>query len=217
MLIKCSKGMYKVEKNYRDAFKLEEFQDKYIEECFDRYPYIVGDVSSNILRLKGFDDNPKSNAFYKNIDKYIEDSCSFGCPHFILSRIHSEAEYKKLAENDKEPITTDDRFVITTIQKENFDKESLILKATPKTKVNVVIDTNKLNSIPKGALPQDLAEIAKNDRALNANNSKKNNNQAPQKEKEPEQTFVSASPDFDPSKKEKKGKFNNNRRNNKGR
>jgi uncharacterized protein YutD len=48
MLIKCSKGMYKVEKNYRDAFKVEEFQEKYLEECFDRYPYIVGDISSNI-------------------------------------------------------------------------------------------------------------------------------------------------------------------------
>jgi len=57
MLIKSSKGLYKVEKNYREAFNLEMFQDKYIEECFDKYQYIVGDFSSNILRLKGFDDN----------------------------------------------------------------------------------------------------------------------------------------------------------------
>ena len=210
MLIKCSKGMYKVEKNYRDAFKVEEFQEKYLEECFDRYPYIVGDISSNILRLKGFDDNPKSNSFFKNIDKYIEDSCAFGCPYFVLSRIHSENEYNKLLENDQAPITTDPRFDITSIQKENFDKESLILKTTPKTKVNVVIDTNKLNAIPKGELPADLVEIAKAEKNT-ANNQRKN--QAPQKEKEPEQTFVSASPDFDPSKKEKKGRFNNNRRN----
>ncbi len=215
MLIRCSKGMYKVERNYRDAFKVEEFQEKYLEECFDRYPYIVGDISSNILRLKGFDENPKSNSFYKNIDKYIEDSCAFGCPYFVLSRIHSDQEYKKLEENDKDPITTDSRFNITTMEKENFDKESLVLKATPKTKANIVINSEKLNNIPKGSLPQDLVELAKAEK--NMNNNPRRNNQAPQKEVEPEQTFVSASPDFDPSKKEKKGKHNNNNRRNKNR
>jgi uncharacterized protein YutD len=213
MLVKCSKGMYRVLKNYRDAFKVEEFQEKYLEECFDKYPYIVGDISSTILRLKGFDDNPKSPSFYKNIDKYIEDSCAFGCPYFVLTRIHSEQEYQKLEAEDSDPITTDERFDIKTIQKENFDKESLVLKTTPKSKANIVIDSSKLNNVPKGTLPPDLVEIAKTEKN-NQNNNRKNNNQV-QKEKEPEQTFVSASPDFDPSKKEKKGKFNNNRNKNK--
>ena len=213
MLVKCSKGMYRVLKNYRDAFKLEEFQEKYLEECFDKYPYIVGDISSTILRLKGFDDNPNSPSFYKNIDKYIEDSCAFGCPYFVLTRIHSEQEYQKLEAEDSDPITTDERFDIKTLQKENFDKESLVLKTTPKSKANIVIDSSKLNNVPKGTLPPDLVEIAKTEKN-NQNNNRRNNNQA-QKEKEPEQTFVSASPDFDPSKKEKKGKFNNNRNKNK--
>lgn len=204
MLIKSNKGLYKLERNYRDAFNLEMFQDKYIEECFDKYQYIFGDISSNILRLKGFDDNPNSNNYYKNIDKFIEDSCAFGSPYFVLSRIHSENEFRQLEKNDKDPITTDSRFEITTIKKENFDKESLVLETTPKTEVNVVIDPTKLNSIPKGTLPSDLAEIIKADKLQN-NNQRKNNTQV---QKEPEQTFVSASPDFDPSKKEKKGKFN---------
>ena len=206
MLIKSNKGLYKLERNYRDAFNLEAFQEKYIEECFDKYQYIFGDFSANILRLKGFDDNPNSNNYYKNIDKFIEESCAFGCPYFVLSRIHSENEFKSLEKNDTDPITIDSRFDITTIKKENFDKESLVLATTPKTDVNVVIDPTKLNSIPKGTLPNDLVEIIKNDKAQN-NNQRKNNSSA-QKEKEPEQTFVSASPDFDPSKKEKKGKFN---------
>ena len=59
MLIDSRKGRYKVESNYRDAFRLEAFEEKYIEECFDKYLYIVGDISSGILRLKGFDTNPK--------------------------------------------------------------------------------------------------------------------------------------------------------------
>lgn len=214
MLIRCSKGMYRLLNNYRDAFKLEEFQEKYLEECFDKYEYIVGDISSNILRIKGFDENPKSQSFYKNIDNYIEDSCAFGCPYYILKRIHTEEEYKKLEAKDENPITEDKRFVIPTIQKENYDKESLILKPTPKSKSNIVIDAEKLNSIPKGELPADLVEIIKNEKISNLNQRKKD---APQKEKEPEQTFVSASPDFDPSKKEKKGRFNNNNRRNKNR
>ncbi len=206
MLIKSNKGLYKLERNYRDAFNLEMFQEKYIEECFDKYQYIFGDFSANILRLKGFDDNPNSNNYYKNIDKFIEDSCAFGSPYFVLSRIHSENEFKALEKNDTDPITTDSRFDITSIKKENFDKESLVLATTPKEDVNVVIDPAKLNAIPKGTLPSDLAEIIKNDKAQ-SNNQRKNSPNI-QKEKEPEQTFVSASPDFDPSKKEKKGKFN---------
>lgn len=210
MLIKSSKGLYKVERNYRNAFNLETFQEKYIEECFDKYQYIFGDYSSNILRLKGFDTNPSSSSYYKNIDKFIDDSCAFGCPYFVLSRIHSEKEYQELEAKDSDPITEDARFNITNIQKENFDKESLILKVTPKDKANIVIDSSKLNNIPKGSLPPDLAEIAKNEK--NQNNQRK----TIVEKKEPEQTFVSSSPDFDPSKKEKRNnkfnRYNNNRK-----
>ena len=210
MLIKSSKGLYKVERNYRNAFNLETFQEKYIEECFDKYQYIFGDYSSNILRLKGFDTNPSSSSYYKNIDKFIDDSCAFGCPYFVLSRIHSEKEYQELEAKDSDPITEDARFKITNIQKENFDKESLVLKVTPKDKANIVIDSSKLNNIPKGSLPPDLAEIAKTEK--NQSNQRK----TVVEKKEPEQTFVSSSPDFDPSKKEKRNnkfnRYNNNRK-----
>ena len=37
MVINCEKGMYLLERNYRDAFNLEEFQIKYFEEFFDKY------------------------------------------------------------------------------------------------------------------------------------------------------------------------------------
>ena len=36
MVIKTSKGMYQILKNYRDAFNEEAFVGKYIEECFDK-------------------------------------------------------------------------------------------------------------------------------------------------------------------------------------
>ena len=206
MILNTTKGIYKLEINYRDAFNLEAFQEKYLEECYDKYQYIVGDISSNILRLKGFDDTKEPNGRFKLIDKYIEDSCAFGCPYFVLSRIHSEKEMNN-ADNEA-PITTDDRFDITPIKKENFDKESLILKTSTKTKPNIVIDSQKLNQIPGGSLPEDLVELAQAEKN-NAQNQRRNNNKE-QREPEPEQTFVSSSPDFDPSKKEKNKKRNNN-------
>ena len=70
MIIDCKKGKYIVDTNFRNAFRLDVFEEKYIEECFDRYIYIVGDVSSGILRLKGFDTNPKSKNYFQD---YITD------------------------------------------------------------------------------------------------------------------------------------------------
>lgn len=84
MLIDSRKGRFKVVRNYRDAFKLEIFEEKYIEECFDKYLYIVGDISSGILRIKGFDANPKSKNYFGFIDDYLELSCAMGCPHYVL-------------------------------------------------------------------------------------------------------------------------------------
>ena len=79
MVIDCKKGKYIVDTNFRDAFRLDVFEEKYIEECFDKYIYIVGDISSGILRLKGFDTNPKSKNYFGLIKDYLESSCAIGC------------------------------------------------------------------------------------------------------------------------------------------
>lgn len=206
MLFKTSKGMYQLKRNYRDAFNLEAFMDKYIEECMDKYPYIVGDISSGILRLKGFDADPKSKNYYGYIDDYLDLSCAFGCPFYVLKRIKSKEEYEKLEKINAPILEEEPRVVIGSLEKENFDKESLVLKSTPKAKRKIVIDSTKINTIPKGNVPDDIREIIESE------------NQTQVKPKAPEalvetQTYVSASPDFDPSKKENNHK-NRNRGNN---
>lgn len=215
MVFKNKKGMFQLQRNFRDSFNEEAFIEKYIEECMDRYLYIVGDISSGILRLKGFDDNPKSKNYYGFIDDYLVDSCPLGCPYYVLKHIKNEQEYERLLKHPKNVDTSG--LSITPIVKENYDKESLILNTTPKSKPNIVIDINKINAIPKGELADDLKEFIKLD---------KNNNtpskQTEKQEGESSQTFVSSSPDFDPSKvnnkyrnKPNKGnnQNNNNRRN----
>lgn len=209
VLIKTEKGIFQLKKNYRDAFILDAFKDKYIEECMDKYPYIVGDISSNILRLKGFDNDPNSKNYYKNIDEYLKTSCALGCPYYVLYRLKSEEQYQKLPQ-EKKKVIEDQGFTVTPIEKENFDKESLVLGTTPKVKSKIVINMQKVNSIPKGELSDELKEYVKNDKQQEKNIVKV-------QEDVPTASYVSASPDFDPSKSNsaKFNKINNNNNKNK--
>lgn len=204
MLIDSKKGKYKVESNYRDAFRLEVFEEKYIEECFDKYLYIVGDISSGILRLKGFDTNPKSKNYFGFIEDYLELSCAMGCPYFILKRIQSDKEYQHELSNPSEPKSNG--FMIHSLVKESFDKENIMLEPTPKGNPNIIIETSKLNQIPKGTLSGELKELIKQE---------PQNNKAPEKQ-EATQSYVSSSPGFVPNQNRKNNNYNHrNRKRNK--
>lgn len=87
MVVETSKGKYELVKNNRDAFNKEQFEEKYIEECFDKYPYLVGDISSGILRIKGFTGEQSGLNSFKLIPDYLYESCAFSCAYFILKRI----------------------------------------------------------------------------------------------------------------------------------
>lgn len=198
MLLKTIKGMYQIQYNYKDALNLEDFTSKYIEECFDSYTYIVGDISSGILRLKGFDTKPQSDSNYKNIEKYLEVSCAFGCPFFILKRMANEEEYDKLSENEK-IVRVDPLFVIPSIEKENYDKESLELESSQKSKPRIELNMKRLTTVPQTAPFSDVEEFIKQDKQVSTKEKK-------QKPQANVTSYVSSSPDFDPSKK---AKFNN--------
>ncbi len=206
MLIESKKGRFKVDSNYRDAFKLEEFEEKYIEECFDKYMYIVGDISSGILRLKGFDTNPKSKNYFGFMEDYLELSCAMGCPYFILKRIQSDNEYQKELSHPS-PVKTEG-FVIHNLVKESFDKESIVLETTPGEEPKIVIDPSRMNRIPKGELTEDLKDIIKQESAST------NNNRAPEKV-EVSQSYVSSSPGFVPNQNRNNFRKNNKNKNHK--
>ncbi len=206
MLIESKKGRFKVDSNYRDAFKLEEFEEKYIEECFDKYMYIVGDISSGILRLKGFDTNPKSKNYFGFIEDYLELSCAMGCPYFILKRIQSDNEYQKELSHPS-PVKTEG-FVIHNLVKESFDKESIVLETTPGEEPKIVIVPSRMNRIPKGELTEDLKDIIKQESAST------NNNRAPEKV-EVSQSYVSSSPGFVPNQNRNNFRKNNKNKNHK--
>ncbi len=204
MLIETKKGRFKVDSNYRDAFRLEEFEEKYIEECFDKYLYIVGDLSSGILRLKGFDNNPNSKSYFGIIDSYLKLSCAMGCPYFVLKRIQSDKEYQEELSNPSKPKT--DGFKINSLVKESFDKDSLILETSIKENPNIVIDPQKINAIPKGELTSDLKVLLDSD---GSNSNSKN-----EVKQEASQSYVASSPGFVPNQN-RNFNYRNNRKNKK--
>lgn len=87
MLVETQHGLFDLIKDYRDAFDIIQFNERYIHISFKQYDYIVGDVSSGILRLKGFRDNEKGKTSYNLIPDYLNESCNYNSPYFILKRV----------------------------------------------------------------------------------------------------------------------------------
>lgn len=86
-MIKINNKMFELVKEYRDAFSEQLFKEKY-SETLDKYDVIVGDMSANLLRLKGFTSKKSDSPFYVNkIPDYLNESCNYNCPYFIVKRV----------------------------------------------------------------------------------------------------------------------------------
>ena len=88
--IKLNDIDYEIQTNYRDALNEEELQEKFTDYFYE-FDYIVGDYAYSKLRLKGFNDSnsKKCNKIndIKNLDKYLENNCAYGCKYFVLKRV----------------------------------------------------------------------------------------------------------------------------------
>ena len=81
---------YEVIENIKDAIDEILLKEK-ITDYYDEFEYIVGDWAYGKLRLKGFYDSKnkkcKEHNNIKNINKYIEEKCAYGCRWFELRKI----------------------------------------------------------------------------------------------------------------------------------
>lgn len=88
--IKLSKIDYKLIENYKDAFDLELMEKRYSNYLL-KYDYIVGDMSYQKLRLRGFFDNHRKGVpidmKISNLEDYLVEYCSFGGAYFVLERV----------------------------------------------------------------------------------------------------------------------------------
>ncbi|MBM7616523.1 uncharacterized protein YutD [Weissella uvarum] len=81
---------YELVKNYREAFD-EEMLAARFSEFLEKYDYIVGDIASNQLRLRGFyaqgapgiARNQQINA----LQDYLYEDINFGAPYFVLQNL----------------------------------------------------------------------------------------------------------------------------------
>lgn len=88
--VEVENNKYELINNYKDAFELEEFTNRYTD-FFSDYDYIVGDIAYGKLRLKGFYDSNNKKAKdinnYKNLDKYLTNNCAVDCRYYVLKKI----------------------------------------------------------------------------------------------------------------------------------
>lgn len=81
---------YIVEKDENDIFDYTQMQEM-ITPYFNDYDYILGDIAYNKIRLKGFCDKKNKNLKeinnIKNLDKYLNDYCAYGCKWFLLKKM----------------------------------------------------------------------------------------------------------------------------------
>lgn len=86
-IIETTVGTYELIDNHKDAFDIVKFQERYVEEIYDKYEYIIGDISSEILRLKGFYEDTRQPQNIKDIPMYINETCNYNTAFFILKRV----------------------------------------------------------------------------------------------------------------------------------
>lgn len=100
LLIKDAR--YKIVEDHKEAMDLELLEQRY-SDIFEKYDYMVGDVSRDQLRLRGFyeDDNDSVPIDMKisSLEDYLAEYCSFGCPYFVLKRLDPKKNFKPYKKN----------------------------------------------------------------------------------------------------------------------
>lgn len=80
-MIETEHGNFELIKDFKEALEIKTFNERYVK-YLDRYDYIVGDYSADMLRFKGF-----TNENYKKIPDYLMESATPNAPYFVLKRI----------------------------------------------------------------------------------------------------------------------------------
>jgi uncharacterized protein YutD len=86
-MFEIDKKKFELVKDYREAFDEEKFKQKY-SETLDKYDVIVGDIASEMLRLKGFTTKQNDRLSHvTTIPDYLNESCNFNAPYFIVKKV----------------------------------------------------------------------------------------------------------------------------------
>jgi len=102
-LFKFSNAEFKLIEDHQEAFDLEMMENRYTDYLL-KYDYIVGDISYEKLRLRGFYEDYRKgipiDMKISNLEDYLVEYCSFGCQYFVFERVNKvdsdpESYFKK--------------------------------------------------------------------------------------------------------------------------
>ncbi|HLR88363.1 MAG TPA: YutD family protein [Atopostipes sp.] len=102
---KFSKIDYKLIENHQEAFDLDMMENRYTDYLL-KYDYIVGDISYEKLRLRGFYEDYRKGVpidmKISNLEDYLVEYCSFGCQYFVFERVEkAESDPESYFKNKK--------------------------------------------------------------------------------------------------------------------
>jgi uncharacterized protein YutD len=80
-MIETEHGRFEMIKDYKEAFEVKAFNDRYVD-YLDKYLFIVGDISAEKLRLKGF-----LKEDVELIPDFLMESAVPNAPYYILKRL----------------------------------------------------------------------------------------------------------------------------------
>jgi uncharacterized protein YutD len=85
-MIETEHGKFEIIKDYKEALEVLTFNERYVP-YLNKYMYIVGDYSADMLRMKGF---TESN--FETIPDYLMESATPNAPYFVLKRVKQAKE-----------------------------------------------------------------------------------------------------------------------------
>lgn len=141
-VVKSEEGhiAFKLVHNEKDAFNAEYFEQRFSEWLL-KYDYLVGDWSSEQLRLKGFykdNHNARKSSRLSRLDDYLKEYCAFGCAYFILAKENpveitfEEEKFPKRRKSRKRRLPKGSQGDTKACQDKDTAKQSSRQKSKPK-------------------------------------------------------------------------------------
>lgn len=154
---------YKIVEEYREAIDLEMIEARYTD-FLEKYDYIVGDISYDKLRLRGFyySKNKKVpiDMRISSLKDYLTEYCSFGCAYFVLERL--EPKKKQTSPSKRKSKPNQNKKLTQNKKQKNLRKFDQVKNREEKIKPENKNENKKFNNVQnqksftkKGRKPQE--------------------------------------------------------------
>ncbi|HLR91987.1 MAG TPA: YutD family protein [Atopostipes sp.] len=161
---------YKLIENHKEAFDLEMMENRYTDYLL-KYDYIVGDISYEKLRLRGFYEDYRKGVpidmKISNLEDYLVEYCSFGCQYFVFERVEK-------SESDPEPYFKKKRSNRSNKRQNNRNQQNQKRKNTNNQNRNKKNPSNKKSNQPQKN--QKNFQVKKKENQQNHQNKKTSQN-----------------------------------------